>query len=83
MAELPRVGFVGLGAMGNPMSGHLAAGGYSVAGFDVDADNMAKAVGRGVTQATSASEVGRQAGIVMPHWLSVVRPNRLIFSMRR
>ncbi len=65
MAELPRVGFIGLGAMGNPMSGHLAAGGYSVAGFDVDADNMAKAVGRGVTGATSASEVGNQAEIVM------------------
>jgi len=65
MADLPRVGFIGLGAMGNPMSGHLAAGGYQVSGFDVDADNMAKAVGRGVNEATSASDVGSNAEIVM------------------
>lgn len=65
MANLPQVGFIGLGAMGNPMSGHLAAAGYRVSGFDVDAGNMAKAVGRGVTQAVSATEVGQHAEIVL------------------
>ena len=65
MADLENVGFIGLGAMGNPMSGHLAAAGYSVSGFDPDPENMAKAVGRGVTQAASATEVGQQAGIVL------------------
>ncbi|RLA15716.1 MAG: hypothetical protein DRQ60_05615, partial [Gammaproteobacteria bacterium] len=64
MADLPSIGFIGLGAMGNPMSGHLVAGGCQVSGFDIDAGNMAKAVGRGVTQATSASEVGSNAEIV-------------------
>jgi 3-hydroxyisobutyrate dehydrogenase len=32
----PNVGFVGLGVMGFPMAGHLAAAGYSVSVFDID-----------------------------------------------
>jgi len=32
----PNVGFVGLGVMGFPMAGHLAAAGYPVSVFDID-----------------------------------------------
>ncbi len=31
-----RVGVVGLGRMGGPMAGHLAAAGYDVLGYDPD-----------------------------------------------
>lgn len=33
---LPRVGFVGLGIMGTPMAGHLAAAGYPLTVYDID-----------------------------------------------
>lgn len=36
-SSLPRVGFVGLGVMGTPMSAHLAAAGHDVTVFDIDA----------------------------------------------
>lgn len=36
MESKPDVGFVGLGIMGEPMAGHLAAAGYRVALFDVN-----------------------------------------------
>ena len=35
-----QLGFIGLGKMGGPIARHLVAKGYSVAGFDVDADAM-------------------------------------------
>ena len=54
-----RVGFVGLGNMGRPMSGHLAAAGYEVIGFDVSPEAtrwMAQA--DGITAAASLTAVG-------------------------
>lgn len=65
MEELPTVGFIGLGAMGNPMSGHLAQAGYRVLGFDIDDDNMAKAVSRGVEAADSAAAIGTACDVVL------------------
>lgn len=35
-APLPRIGFVGLGVMGTPMSGHVAAAGYPLTVYDID-----------------------------------------------
>ena len=31
-----RIGFIGLGVMGLPMAGHLAAAGYSLTVYDID-----------------------------------------------
>jgi 3-hydroxyisobutyrate dehydrogenase len=44
-AETPAVGFVGLGNMGTPMAGHLAAAGHQVRGYDLKfrADPRARA----------------------------------------
>ena len=36
------IGFIGLGVMGLPMAGHLAAAGYAVTALDLDADAMAR-----------------------------------------
>ena len=33
----PRIGFVGLGAMGGAMAGYLVKSGYAVIGYDVSA----------------------------------------------
>ena len=32
---LSQIGFIGLGQMGAPIAGHIAAAGYSVLGFDI------------------------------------------------
>jgi 3-hydroxyisobutyrate dehydrogenase len=40
-SDTPRVGFVGLGIMGTPMSGHLVDAGYDVTVFDIDAATAA------------------------------------------
>ena len=42
-ANLPRIGFVGLGIMGTPMCGHLLAAGYTVTGYDHEPAAAARA----------------------------------------
>lgn len=54
-----RVGFVGLGNMGKPMSGHLAAAGYAVIGFDTSPEAMRWInEADGITAAASLTAVG-------------------------
>jgi 3-hydroxyisobutyrate dehydrogenase-like beta-hydroxyacid dehydrogenase len=60
----PVLGFIGLGTMGLPMSGHLARAGYSVLGYDPAAPALAAAVEQGLTACADAAAVGRQAQIV-------------------
>src|SRR5438874_358557 len=48
---MARIGFIGLGNMGLPMSVNLAKGGHSVAGFDVSAVAIEKLVAAGGTAA--------------------------------
>ena len=65
-----RIGFIGLGAMGGAMAGHLVRSGYAVTGFDVSAERGEAAVRAGVTRAASAAEAAQGADVVMsslPH----------------
>jgi 3-hydroxyisobutyrate dehydrogenase-like beta-hydroxyacid dehydrogenase len=62
---LPRIGFVGLGAMGGAMAGHLVKSGYAVTGYDVSAARAEAAVLAGVTHATSPAEAAASADVVM------------------
>lgn len=60
MAELHsprRVGVVGLGKMGLPMARHMLAGGFSVVGFDPDAERVAAAEEAGIESVASPEEV--------------------------
>ncbi len=50
------IGFIGLGNMGGPMARNLIAGGHAVAGFEVVAAALDRAVGDGTTAAASATE---------------------------
>src|SRR5258708_619343 len=52
------VGFIGLGAMGGPMSRRLVSAGYQVMGFDLAPAAMARAVEEGVRTASDARDVG-------------------------
>jgi 3-hydroxyisobutyrate dehydrogenase len=64
---LTRLGFIGLGIMGTPMAGHLAAAGYPLSVHDIDpsaAERFAKthpAVGVG----TDAASVGQHVDVVI------------------
>jgi 3-hydroxyisobutyrate dehydrogenase len=60
----PVLGFIGLGTMGLPMSGHLARAGYRVLGFDPAPAAMSAATAQGLTARADAAAVGRDAQIV-------------------
>jgi len=62
-----RIGFIGLGVMGTPMAGHLAAAGYSLTVFDVDGSKAErlKAAHPTVKLAGSPREVAAASEIVI------------------
>lgn len=61
---LPRVGFVGLGAMGGPMSASLARAGYAVTGLDLAAERLRAAAAHGVRPARSLAELVAQSEVI-------------------
>ncbi|MCK9513015.1 MAG: NAD(P)-dependent oxidoreductase [Pigmentiphaga sp.] len=63
----PAVGFIGLGVMGRPMTGHLAKAGYALTVYDVDAKiprALAKAL-PDTTAARSPAEVAAASDIII------------------
>lgn len=62
---MARVGVIGLGNMGLPMAGNLVKAGNEVAGFDLIAANLDKAVARGVMRASSIAEAAKDADAVI------------------
>src|SRR5690554_5913138 len=65
-ASKPRVGFVGLGNMGVPMSANLAKAGFPLTVFDIDAARAkAHASTIGATAAASLAELGAASDVVV------------------
>jgi 3-hydroxyisobutyrate dehydrogenase len=62
---MTRIGFIGLGNMGLPMAGNLAKAGHAVQGFDLVAENIAKAETAGVAKARDAKDAARDKDIVI------------------
>ncbi|ONI83933.1 2-hydroxy-3-oxopropionate reductase [Saccharothrix sp. ALI-22-I] len=62
---MSRIGFVGLGIMGTPMSAHLVAAGHQVTGFDLSQDALAKLTAAGGTAAASARDAVKDAEVVI------------------
>jgi 3-hydroxyisobutyrate dehydrogenase-like beta-hydroxyacid dehydrogenase len=60
----PDLGFIGLGLMGQAFTKRLVACGYRVTGYDVVADQIARARAHGVQPAASAAEVARASDVV-------------------
>lgn len=58
------VGFIGLGHMGGPMAANLAAAGYEVRGFDLEAAAVERAAAAGVHVVSSVAEAAADAGVV-------------------
>ena len=59
-----RAGMIGLGAMGLQMARHVAKG-FSVAGYDVAPEAMARAAEFGVEAIGSPAELGRRAEVIV------------------
>lgn len=60
-----KIGLVGVGAMGLPMSRHMVARGLEVTAYDVDADRLAEAAAGGVTAAGSLTELIDTTDVVL------------------
>ena len=59
-----KVGFIGLGHMGNPMARNLIAGGQELVVHDIDPAAAANLIELGATWADSPREVASQCGVV-------------------
>lgn len=65
-SEPPRIGFVGLGVMGTPMSGHLADAGYQVAVYDIDEATANRlAANKPVSVAETPAALAAQSDVVI------------------
>jgi 3-hydroxyisobutyrate dehydrogenase-like beta-hydroxyacid dehydrogenase len=59
-----RIAWIGLGLIGLPMAGRLAAAGWRVSGFDLNAERMALAKARGVLPAADHAQATKGAPLV-------------------
>ncbi|HYG58725.1 MAG TPA: 2-hydroxy-3-oxopropionate reductase, partial [Symbiobacteriaceae bacterium] len=80
-----KIGFIGLGIMGKPMSKNLLKAGYSLVVYDVNPGPMEEVVAAGAEAAGSPAEVARQCPLVIvmvpnsPHVkAAVLGPNGVI-----
>jgi 3-hydroxyisobutyrate dehydrogenase len=60
-----KIGFIGIGTMGQPMLANLVKKGFTVVAYDVVPAALAGAVKAGATAAASAAEVARQGELVI------------------
>lgn len=65
MSNPPRIGFIGLGNMGTPMSRRLVEAGFPVTGTDLSADNRSRLAAAGGTAVDSALEVAQSADVLI------------------
>jgi 3-hydroxyisobutyrate dehydrogenase len=62
----PRIGFVGLGNMGGPMTNNVVKGGYGVTGFDLNRQLLLQRAQQiGFHAADSGADVGKRSDIVV------------------
>ena len=62
---MARIAFIGLGNMGGGMAANLAKAGHDVVAFDLSAEALARAEGRGCRRAASAAEAVAEAEAVI------------------
>lgn len=59
-----RIGFIGLGIMGRPMSSNLLKAGYELSVFDINKDSVAALAAAGALGAASPKEVAEHSDII-------------------
>lgn len=60
-----KIGFIGLGVMGKPMSLNLLKAGYSLMVFDINQDSVNEVVSRGAERGNSPSHIGESCEIII------------------
>jgi 3-hydroxyisobutyrate dehydrogenase len=65
MSDKPRLGFIGIGLMGKPMTLRLLAAGYAVTVWNRSRDKLAPVLEKGAREAATPAAVARAADIVM------------------
>src|SRR3954468_5978287 len=64
--ETVRVGFIGIGNMGNPMAGHLVKAGWQVIVYDTDPQKVRSFTStHGGSAAASLAELAKRADVVI------------------
>jgi 3-hydroxyisobutyrate dehydrogenase len=63
--KMEKVGFIGLGAMGNPMAANLIKKGFSLVVFDLVAERMRSLSALGAEGANSCNEVAENCSVVI------------------
>ena len=61
----PKIGFIGLGIMGRPMSKHLLAAGYELVVHDVNREAVADVAAAGAEEASSPREVAEKSSLII------------------
>ncbi len=65
MSTLPKIGFIGLGIMGSPMSENLLKAGYDVTGYTLEQAKIDRLVAAGGKGASSIAEAVRDADVII------------------
>lgn len=60
-----KIGFIGLGIMGRPMSKHLVEAGYELVVHDINREAVADVVKAGAQEASSAREVAEKTSLII------------------
>ena len=74
-----RIGFIGLGNMGGPMAGHIAAAGYDLICYDI-AGTESRAP-RSAVSAGSIAEVGAKASVILLSLPSVEADRQVVSAI--
>lgn len=61
----PKIGFIGLGIMGRPMSKHLLKAGYKLVVHDINREAVAEVVAAGAEEAQSAREAAGKSELII------------------
>lgn len=61
----PKIGFIGLGIMGNPMSKHLLKAGYELTVYDIFEKSIQDVASAGAKAATSGKEVAANSDVII------------------
>ncbi|MFX5785368.1 NAD(P)-binding domain-containing protein, partial [Acinetobacter baumannii] len=77
MAELPRIGWIGLGNMGSRMAPNLVRTGYDVTVFDVDLARMADLAAVGARTSRAPSEFAGACDVVF----SMIPNDKVLFDI--
>ena len=61
----PKIGFIGLGIMGRPMTKHLLNAGYELVVHDINRDAVAEIVAAGAEEANACAEVAEKSDLII------------------